>query len=329
MGQKKKIFNRDLKFNKFSSRFLKVFALAKQNSYSQQDVIQTEKLLKGKGEKVVACCLIGVMALSLFGSAAFAKTLRERDQEVRAKYQAARQQYLKEVNWWKTTRQQFLNVKTKYRKFKNAKNRAAYEKQARVFLEKTVDVLIRKLESLKNWVSNRRAISEAERQAIVAEIDQDINWLKEKKGGIATASPAQIREKAKEIREYWKKHRVQVKKIIGQIWGARLSFIIERFENVSAKIATKLEELKAAGKDTSQLEAWLSDFDQKINLAKEKRDKAREKYEAISNLADANQLFYQAHKFVKEANNYLREAHKKLVDIVREMKKMSTSATAE
>ena len=138
-----------------------------------------------------------------------------------------------------------------------------------------------------------------------------------------------IREKAKEIREYWKKHRVQVKKIIGQIWGARLSFIIERFENVSAKIATKLEELKAAGKDTSQLEAWLSDFDQKINLAKEKRDKAREKYEAISNLADANQLFYQAHKFVKEANNYLREAHKKLVDIVREMKKMSTSATAE
>jgi len=275
--------------------------------------------------KFVIYCLAGIIVLGLSASLTSATSLRARNQEARAKYQSARQQYLKEVNWYKTTRQQFLNARKKYRQFKSAENKSAYEKQARAFLEKIVDVLIRKLESLKSWVSNKPSLSESERQAIIAEIEQDINWLKNKKQGIATASPAQIKEKAKEIREYWKKHRIFVKKIIGKIWSARLDWAIERFENVSSKIADKIQELKAAGKDTSQLETWLADFNQKIEIAKQKRDKAREKYQAISSLADANQLFKQVHQFVKEANQYLRDAHKKLIDIIKEMKKIAVS----
>jgi len=274
--------------------------------------------------KFIICCLVGIMTLGVSASVVFAKSLRERHQEARAKYQAARQQYLKEVNWWKTTRQQFLQARAKYRKFKNAENKADYEEKAREFLEKTVDVLIKKLESLKNWVSNRPSLPESERESIVAEIEEDINWLESKKTEISTASPAQIKEKAKEIREYWKDHRVYVKKIIGQIWTARLSWVIERFETVSSKVSAKIEELKAAGKDTSQLEAWLADFNQKIEIAKEKRNKAKEKYQAISSLADANKFFKQVHQFIKEANQYLREAHQKLVEIVKEMKKLAT-----
>lgn len=276
-----------------------------------------------KLNKFVTFSLVGLMALIVFSSVASAQNLRKRDRQIRARYQSARQQYLKEVNWWKTTRQQFLNARTKYRKFKNAENKKAYEEQARKFLERTVDVLIRKLESLKNWVANKPALSEEVRAKIIAEIEQDINWLQEKKSGISTASPAQIREKAKEIRDYWRKHRIFVKRIIGEIWAARLDWAIERFEDVSSKIAERIEKLKEAGKDTSQLESWLADFNQKIDLAKEKRDKAREKYQAISSLSELNQFFSQTHQFIKEANQYLREAHKVLVKIVREMKKMA------
>ncbi|MCD6528614.1 hypothetical protein J7K44_03215 [bacterium] len=279
-----------------------------------------------KLNKFIICLLAGVIVLGLSASTVSAKTLRERDQEARAKYQAAKAQYLKEVNWWKKTRQQFLNARAKYRKFKNAENKAAYEEQARAFLERTVEVLIKKLESLKNWVSNKPSLSESAREAIVAEIEEDIEWLKSKKSEIATASPNEIKKKAREIREYWRKHRIFVKKIIGEIWAARLDWVIERFETVSSKVANKIDELKVAGKDTSHIEAWLADFNQKIEIAKEKRDKAREKYQAISSLADANQLFKQAHQFIKEANQYLKEAHRKLVDIVKEMKKVATSA---
>lgn len=276
-------------------------------------------------KKIIFLALVGIAVFSMTTSLVWAKTLRERDEEARAKYQAARQQYLKEVNWWRNTREQFLNARARYRQFRNTENKALYEEKAREFLEKTVDVLIKKLEALRNWISNRRAISETERQAIVAEINEDINWLQEKKSGIATATPAQIKEKAREIRNYWLNHRVKVKKIIGQIWGARLDWVIEKFESIAIKISAKIDELKAEGKDTSRLEMWLADFNEKIEIAKEKREKAREKYEAISSLADANQLFKQAHQFIKEANQYLREAHKKLIEIVKEMRKIATA----
>jgi len=286
--------------------------------------------------KIILLFLVTLIALSLCGGV-LAKTLRERDQEARAKYQAAKEQYLKEVNWWRTTRQQFITARTKYRQFKNAENKAEYEEKARAFLEKTVEVLIRKLEALKTWISNKPALSEETRAKIVAEIEKDINWLQEKKSGIATASPTQIKEKAKEIRHYWRKHRLFVKRIIGEIWAARLDWAIERFETVAEKIAAKIDELKAMGKDTSKLEAWLADFNEKIELAKEKRDQAREKYQAIKGepgpdflreLAEANQFFRQVHQFIKKAHQYLIEAHKTLVEIVKEMKTLAT-ATGE
>jgi len=276
-----------------------------------------------KLNKFITFSLIGLMALVVFSSVASAQNLRRKDRQARIRYQTARQQYLKEVNWWKTTRQQFLNARARYRKFRKAENKKIYEEQARKFLERTINVLIRKLESLKNWVANRPTLSEEVREKIVAEIEQDINWLQEKKSGISTASPAQIREKAKEIRDYWRRHRIFVKRIIGEIWVARLDWAIKRFEDVSSKIAERIEKLKESGKDTSQLESWLADFNQKIDLAKEKRDKAREKYQAISSLSELNQFFSQTHQFVKEANQYLREAHKVLVKIVREMRRLA------
>ncbi len=275
--------------------------------------------------KFVGLTFIAGFVLYLFIPPVFAKDLKGRETEARAKYQVVRQQYLKEVNWWKNAREEFLNARANYRKAKNPENRAIYEEKAKTFLEKTIDVLIKRLESLKNWVANKPMFSESERNSIIEEIDEDINWLKEKKEEIHQALPAQIKEKAKEIRQYWRNHRVLIKKIIAQIWEIRLTKVIERFETVSLKISAKIEELKAAEKDVSQLEAWYSEFSKKVELAKEKRDKAREKYQAISSLTDANQLFREAHQFIKEGNQYLREAHKTLVDIVREIKRLIRS----
>lgn len=271
------------------------------------------------------------MAFTLSMPGASAINFREANQAAKAKYQSARAQYLKEVNWWKTSRQEFQNARTKFQNFKkNPEARQAYEDNARKFLEKTIDVLIRQLESLKTWVSNRSNLSEEEKQAIIAEIDKDIAWLEQQKSEIGDASIEEIRTKAQEVRQYWKKHRVKVKKIVAQTMAARLDWVIARFENVSQKIADKIEDLKSSGVDTTELEAWLEEFNQKLELAKEKYQAAKEAYQNISSLEDANQLAAQVRQFVKEANQYLREAHAKLVEIIKEMKKITQeTSTAE
>lgn len=260
-----------------------------------------------------------------------AQTLKQRDERARAKYQQAREQYQKEVNFYKSARQDLLNARAKYQQFKNADNKKALEDKARNFLEKAVNSLIKRLETIKNWVSNRGALSEAEKQTIIAEIDQDINWLNERLPKIQTASADRIKEEAKIVREYWRSHRMKVKKITGQILAARINFVITKAKSFSAKAEVKIQELKAAGKDTAQLEAWLADFNQKLALAKEKYQAAKAKFQAIrgeagpdfvNELKEADALFKAGHQFIKEANQYVKQAHAQLVQIVKEMKKI-------
>ncbi len=94
----------------------------------------------------------------------------------------------------------------------------------------------------------------------------------------------------------------------------------------------KIEELKAAGKDASQLEAWLADFNQKLALAKEKYELAKAKFQAIKGepgfdpmqeLSEADRLFREGHQFIKETNQYIHQSHAQLVQIVKEMRKMA------
>lgn len=281
--------------------------------------------------KITTFVAVLITLVGLIGATVFAQTLKERDAAAKAKYQQANSQYQKEVNFYKSARQDFLNARVKYQQFKNAENKKDLEDKTRNFLGKSVNSLIKRLEAIKNWVSNRRALPESERQAIVVEIDQDIAWLNARLPNIQTASPVQIKEEAKTLREYWKNHRAKVKRIIGQIWAARINFVIAKAESFSSKVSAKIDELKVAGKDTSQLETWLADFNQKLVLAKEKHEAAKTKFKAIkgepgfdsiTELAEADILFREGHQFIKEVNQYIRQAHAQLIQIVKEMKKM-------
>ena len=280
---------------------------------------------------IVLFLLIGATETTVF-----AKTLKERNANAKAKYQQAWGQYQKEINFYKNARQDFLNAKTKYQQFKNAANKKALEDAARNYLEKTINSLIKRLEAIKNWVSNRGALEESEKQVIITEINQDINWLNEKLSKIQTASPDQIKEEAKAVRQYWKTHRIRIKRIIGEVWAARINFVIGKAESFAFKVKTKIDELEASGKDTTQLEAWLVDFNQKLALAKEKYATAKAKFQEIkgepgfdpiTEFNQANQLFKEGHQFIIQANQYIKEAHAQLVKIVKEMRKLGQAIT--
>lgn len=258
-------------------------------------------------------------------------TIKEKDEAAKIKYQEAFGQYQKEVNFFKTARENFQSARTGLQKTKTAENRKNLEEKTKNFLGKTISALVKKLEVLKNFVSNKRALGDAEKQAITQEIDKDIAWLNEKAGSVSGATSEQIKESAKTIREYWKKHRLWMKKITGQIWAARVNFVIKKAEDFSGRISAKIEELKSAGKDTAQLETWLLEFKNHIALAKEKYEAAKAKFAEIkadpgpdfdNELRAADELFKAGHNFIKEANQHIKEAYAKLRQIVNEMKKL-------
>lgn len=292
-----------------------------------------EKIIKIISGLAALFVLLGAIA----SSPVFAKTIKQKDEAVKAKYQSARQQYLKEVDFYKSARQDFLDARTKYQQLKNAENKKALEYSAKNFLEKAVNSLIKRLEAVKSWVSNRQTLPESERQEIIAEIDKDIIWLNARLPKIQSASPEAIKEELKTVRDYWKIHRVRVKKITGQILAARINFLIGKGESFSTKVNAKIGELKTAGKDASRLEAWSADFNQKLALVKEKYEAAKIKFKAIkgepgfdpvTELAEADKLFREGHQFINEANQYIRQAHVQLVQIAKDMKNAGQTITS-
>ncbi len=262
-----------------------------------------------------------VAFLSFISNIVLAKNTSNLDK--RKNYQSVKAQYMKEVNAWKKIRKDLIQARGKYKKFKNASDKSAYEERAKEFLEKTIDVLIKKLESLRVWISNRKSMADGEKQNIISEINKDIATLKNYKAGLAEANPTQIKQKAREIRKYWRNHRMRVKQIIGQIWVARMDWIIKKFESISSKVEEKIDALKKAGKDTSQLEEWFSDFKKNLKLAEDERDRAKESYKEINSISDANKLFSGIRQHIINFRNYLRQAHKDLVKIIKSLKEVS------
>jgi len=278
--------------------------------------------------KIVIFLLICLSGL-IFGLEGIAQNSVDTNTTLRERYLKARETYLKEVNFYKNARQGFIRARKKYRILKNEENKAILEEEAKSFLKKVISTLIKRLESLKEWISNRKSISEEDKQKIIAEITKDINWLEEQLASIDTATPQEIKEMAKTIRNYWRKHRFQVKRIIGAIWSARINFIIQKAKSASLKVNSLIEKLKAEGKDTSALEKLLSEFTEKLDLAEGKLEEAKEKFEAISSLAEADNFFREGHRLIKEAHSYLRESYRILVDIVQEIKNLLATESSE
>lgn len=275
--------------------------------------------------------MIGVTAFALAmvvlgGGYASAQTLKEQDAAAKAQYQAAQKSYQNAVGAYTSARQGFLSAKDKYQQSKNAQDKTTLEQKAKEFLSNAVTAVIRRLEALRNKIEHMPNISEADRAALIAEIDNELNWLKDRQTKISIATPVQLKEEAKTVREYWKNIRVVVKRVTGEAMAARINAVIAKADGFSVRISAKITELKAAGKDTAQLEVWLADFDQKVVLAKGKYAAAKAKFAAISSLADADKLFREGHQFIKDADQYIKQAHAQLVQIVKEMKKIGVAS---
>ena len=270
--------------------------------------------------KIIVLILTATFLLETAG--VFAIDFKEQAKQIRTKYQEAKQNYLKEVDFYKNARQEFLKARENFKNLKNAENKEALVEKLRTFLKHSIEVMIKRLEALKNK-TNARGISEEERAAIIVELDKDINWLKGQLPKIDTATPAELKDIAKTIREHWQNNRVKVKRVIGMVMVGKIEFLLNKAASSSQVISEKISELKKNNYDTAQLEAWLSDFNSKIALAKDKYEQAKAKFFVISDTSNVNQLFKEGHQFIKEAHKYLKEAHQILIKIITEIKKIT------
>src|SRR3989344_1050915 len=237
-------------------------------------------------------------------------------------YSQVQEQYLKSVNIYKNARIEFLEAKENYQNLKTPEAKSLLGEKSKVILNDAALSMIKQLETLRSKAKNIKTVSEGEKTAVLTEIDKSIDWLKQKQPLIENATPEQIKEQSKVIRNYLINNKVVVKRATGLAMAGRINFVIAKAENFAEKAGVKINELKSAGKDVSQLEILLDDINQKIALAKGKYESAKWKFESISSESDFNKIFNEGHQFIKDTNEYIRQAHGQLIQLVKEMGKL-------
>ncbi len=250
----------------------------------------------------------------------------------KGKFEEIKDQYKKEVEYYKKSRNQLLRLKERRRKAAGAEEMRQINKEAKAYLLRIINVLVGKLEALKTWVSNRKAYSDEIKQKVISEIDEDISWLQEQAQKVENAdelSPDDVRERAKEIREYWNKYRSKIKRLSGIVMAYRVETLVEKAENLADRVEEKIDVLKERGVDTSRLELWLEEFKTDIEKAKQKAENAKERFEGIDNASSADRFFREGHSMARDVLSMIREAHRELMSIIREMKQQARANADE
>jgi hypothetical protein len=229
---------------------------------------------------------------------------------------------------WLGARATFLDTRLQWRQNRTQANLANLVEKAKISLLRATEMMIKRLQLLWIRVEISRGLSDEDKAAIYAEIDDNISWLQAKQAEILAAqSMGEIRSIADTIWSHWREVRVWIKQITGQILIARVDALVQKAEAFKARVEARIQELKDNGVDTSTLEAMLAECDSNLTLAKQKYDAAEEKFGQISSEADADVLFAEGVSLIRQGNVYIREVFRGLRDIVLELRSMGRTVT--
>lgn len=182
---------------------------------------------------------------------------------------------------------------------KRAEAQKRMEEKRQEVLVRVVDIQIKWMNRTKERVQKMPNITNDLKTRLATEVDASIQKLNDEKTKIQSASGQEaIKSLAKEVRDLFKSKKEIVKKIVDAILASRANNATAKAEDRAAAIRAKIEELKAAGKDTSALEADLADAEKKIDEAQEEVGR----------------------KAFREANEDLKGAYQKFRDIAQKAK---------
>lgn len=275
-------------------------------------------------KKIVTICLLSTF---VFSSGVNAQSpLSNKNLQVVNRYKEVKSNYLKQVDFYKNARADFITSKNKYRQVKNKVGTQELLERTKKFLTNMIQAMINYLQAVKTKAENYPHLSPADRNSIIAELDSDIAWLAQQQSEIQNASTQQqIVDHAKVVRNHWLKIRGDAKRITGHILASHINRIIAKSKDYSQRIEDKIAELQSQGYDTTDLENWLEDYNEKIELAETRYESAKEKFNDISSSTGADSLFRKGHTFLREANRYLKDAHVILRQIVTALKQITTN----
>lgn len=181
------------------------------------------------------------------------------------------------------------------------------------------------LEQIKTRAEQNDALTEEESLKIISFADEKIAELESIKEEISSAeTKEEILDAAKKLKAAWDGIKFRAKAYVGHLLNSRMAGIIVSADHLEAKLERVLERMAANGKDTSTVEPLVSDFNDKIALAKEKFKASQSAFleiiESVEITAEEKSAKIQeAQDFLREAKTAIQDANAILRQIVQQL----------
>lgn len=188
-------------------------------------------------------------------------------------------------------------------------------KQTKRLAEVRINILVNQLELYEKRITYS-SLGADQKSAIIAVADENIAWLRQIDSDVQAADDLDaIRALMAQVDQQADVLKANIKKDAGVMACDGLDARIATARNVSATIAGRLAALKAQGKDTSQPEGKLADYDEHLDAAGQCSAAARAAFLGITGAADADRGFAEGYRQIGLADREMSRAYADLKDV--------------
>lgn len=265
---------------------------------------------------------------------------KERMEDFKEKYEDAREQFKEALKNSSNEKKQFADEKREYQSCLKENGTTSAQCQemesallnrSQTYLLATVDSLILHLQKVKDKLESSDAITDAELQTALSEIDALLQQLEEMKTNIAEAQTKEdIRTIAQELKNLLHGVDVKTKVYALRLMNGEVGKILARSQALEDKMDRLLTSLEQQGENVTIYDEKLAAYQSLIDEARDLWDQAVAKYveaKALNN-GQAKNALEEAKSLAKQAHQKLKDAQQLYVDLVKELRKKNISTEA-
>ncbi len=253
--------------------------------------------------------------------------------EARARYLKAKKDYAESREGYREEREKFREAKEVLNRCKRTdkgkceEHRKEMRRRAPAFLFRAADTVLHTLNRVKANVE-ASDMDEERKAELLADLDMRIDAIMKAQATIENMdenTPSQdVQAAADTIRDEWRKSHRLLRHAVTRVVDAKLGNVIHRAEKLSEKLDRIQARLEAQGKDTTELDAAIDDFNAKLDLAVAAYAKAKAEFTSAKAGSDDASV-KRAQELHKEARDALHDAQDALRRAVKEIRELNGS----
>jgi tetratricopeptide (TPR) repeat protein len=253
-------------------------------------------------------------------------------------YEKANEIYQANKDNYDNARKNFEEAKDIFEKANKQLGKLKDENSTEELKQKSKDYLLRAIDFAQSQLLVMKSrVENSEKGYIpfnaVTIIDGHTAQLEQMKANVEKANSTQeLRDIHKELKKIVVDINLETRYYMGIVLNHRIdNFIINADNNVSIRLDSAIEKLKAQGNDATNLEKEVADFKNAVKVAKESHTKTKESYAnhngfatdgTITNERNAKKFLEQGNKLQKETIKDLRNAGNQVIQFVKDLRKL-------